>query len=187
MNQRSNSGAVLLAAGVLGTVAFAAVVLALQDHHSMKVNSTGEAGPAGSVIAKFSPQENRYPHLENAAATPFPVLALTPSHDVQANAGSWSTGHRKASGQAWNSMSLALSRASMRPVDVKTRLIALWHQSLARSERSVRWNFFANMKGVGSKSVTRRRSPGKRRQAQESFLKFNHGASSTVSVQSNSK
>jgi hypothetical protein len=29
MNQRSNSGAVWLAAGVLGTVAFAAVVLAI--------------------------------------------------------------------------------------------------------------------------------------------------------------
>jgi len=64
-----------------GTVAFAAVVLAIQDHYSMQVNSTEEAGPVGSVIAKFFPQENRYPHLENAGATPFPVLALTPSHD----------------------------------------------------------------------------------------------------------
>ena len=154
MNQRSNSGAVWLGAGVLGTVAFAAVVLALQDHYSMRVNSTGEAGRAGSVIAKFSPQENRHPHLENAAATPFPVLALTPRHDVQANAGSWSTEHRKASGQAMElHVPRTRSRASMRPVDVKTRLIALWHQSLARSETS----------------VTRRRSPGKHRQAQESF------------------
>jgi hypothetical protein len=69
MNQRSNSGAVWLATGVLSTVAFAAVVLAIQDHYSMKVNSTEEAGPAGSVLAKFSPQENRYPHFENAAST----------------------------------------------------------------------------------------------------------------------
>jgi hypothetical protein len=38
MNQRSNSGAVWLAAGVLGTVAFAAVALEIQDHYSMKVN-----------------------------------------------------------------------------------------------------------------------------------------------------
>jgi hypothetical protein len=44
-------------------------VLAIQDHYSMKVNSTEEAGPAGSVLAKFSPQENRYPHFENAAST----------------------------------------------------------------------------------------------------------------------
>jgi hypothetical protein len=69
MNQRSNSGAVWLATGVLSTAAFAAVVLAIQDHYSMKVNSTEEAGPAGSVPAKFSPQENRYPHFENAAST----------------------------------------------------------------------------------------------------------------------
>jgi hypothetical protein len=159
MKQRSNSGAVWLAAGVLGTVAFAAVVLAVQDHHSMQVNSTEEAGPAGSVIAKFSPQENRYPHLENAAATPFPLLALTPSHDIQANADSRSTDHRKASGQAMElHVPRTRSRASMRPVDVKTRLIALWHQSLARSGRPLSWNVFANMKGVGSKSTTRRRS-----------------------------
>ena len=63
MKQRSNRGAVWLAAGVLGTVGFAAVVLAIQDHYSMKVNSTEEAGPAGSVIAKFSPQDTLYPHL----------------------------------------------------------------------------------------------------------------------------
>ena len=188
MKQRSNRGAVWLAAGVLGTVGFAAVVLAIQDHYSMKVNSTKEAGPTGSVIAEFSPQENRYPHLENAAATPFPVLASTPSHDVRANAGSWSTEHRKAFGQAMElHVPRTRSRASMRPVDVKTRLITLWHQSLARSDRSVSWNFFANMKGVGSKSVTRHRSPGKQRQAHESFFRFSHGASSTVRVQSNSK
>jgi hypothetical protein len=125
----------------------------------MKINSTEEAGWAGSVIVKFSPRENRYPHLENAAATPFPLLALTPSHDIQANADSRSTDHRKASGQAMElRVPRTRSRASMRPVDVKTRLIALWHQSLARSGRPLSWNVFANMKGVGSKSTTRRRS-----------------------------
>jgi hypothetical protein len=34
MNQRSNSDAVGLAAGVLSAVAFAAVVLAIQDYYS---------------------------------------------------------------------------------------------------------------------------------------------------------
>jgi hypothetical protein len=163
MKQRSNSGAVWLAAGVLGTVAFAAVVLALQDHYSVKVNSTGEVGPAGSVIAKFYPQENRYAHLENAVATPFPVLALTPIRDVQGNV-SWSTEHRKASGQAREfHVPRTRSRVSMRSVDVKTRLIALWHQSLARTGRSLSGNFFANMKGVGSNC------PEKQRQQQIVF------------------
>ena len=41
--------------------------------------------------------------------------------------------------------------------------------------------------GLGSKPVTHRRSPGKQLPAQESFFSFNRGASSTVSVQSNSK
>ena len=155
MKQRSNRGAVWLAAGVLGTVGFAAVVLAIQNHYSMNVNSTKEAGPTGSVIAKFSPQENRYPHLENAAATPFPVLALTPSHDVQANAGSRSPAHRKASGQASEPhVPRIRSTASMRPVDVKMRLIALWHQSLMRSERTRTWTLSSNLKKGNRKTVS---------------------------------
>ncbi len=82
MIKRFNSGAVWLPTGVSGTVVFAAVVLAVQDHYARKANCTKVVVPA---------------------------------------------------------------------VDVKARLIALWHQSLIRGERSRSWPLSANLKGARKK------------------------------------
>ena len=62
MNQRSNSGAIWLEAGVLGTVAFAAVVLAIQR--------TIRAFPGAAASGSFSaPRFSRNRHSWEGGAT----------------------------------------------------------------------------------------------------------------------
>ena len=116
--------------------------------------STGEitSGQASSVdhaFTEISPKENPFSQTEAAASTPTPVLAFSPEinrHDVQANAGTWTAAHRQDSERV---MELKVPRARFRSsvrlrfVDVKMRLIALWHQSLARSEKSRTWTGFS--------------------------------------------
>ncbi len=114
-----------------------------------KVTST-QATSVNRSFTEISPQENPSSQMEAAASTPIPVLAFTPEinrHDVQANAGSWTAAHRQDSERV---MRLKVPRARFRSsvrlrfVDVKMRLIALWHQSLARCEKSRTWTGFSN-------------------------------------------
>jgi hypothetical protein len=118
-------------------------------------SATGKiiAGKASSVdyaITQISPKENPSSQVEAAAPTPTPVFAFTSEinqHDMQANAGSWTPAHRQESGRVIElRIHRASSRSSVRPriVDVKMRLIALWHQSLARRERSRSWTPFSS-------------------------------------------
>ena len=67
--------------------------------------------------------------------------------DTQENATSWSPAHRQDRGRVIGlKVPRARSRSSgrLRFVDVKERLIALWHQSLAQSEKSRTWTAFSN-------------------------------------------
>jgi len=180
--KRFNRDTAWLATGVLGTVVFAAVVLAFQELHPRKVNpteggvqagsdtssarlfkdaglsekrSTGEitSGKATSVdhaFNKTSPQENSSSQTEAPASTPTPVLAFTSeiNQDAQSNAGSWTPAHRQDSGRVIGPrVPRASSKSSVRPriVDVKRRLIELWHQSLTKSEKSRNWTAFSNL------------------------------------------
>jgi|SRR5271165_2917288 len=116
-------------------------------------------GPWSSVDHAFietPPQEIPSSQTEPAASTP--VLALTPEidrHDLQANASSWTPAHRQDSGRGIGlKVPRARSRSSEWPrfVDVKMRLIALWHQSLVRSKGVRSWTLFSNSnKGEGKK------------------------------------
>ena len=108
------------------------------------------SGPATSVHHAFTeifPKENLSSQMEAAASTLTPVLAFTPEidpHDLQANASSWTPAHRQDSGRGIGlKVPRARSRSSERPrfVDVKRRLIALWHKSLMGSEQSRHWTF----------------------------------------------
>jgi hypothetical protein len=66
--------------------------------------------------------------------------------DVEANATSWSPANRPDSARVIRPKILDVKyRSSVRPryVDVKTRLIALWHQTL-RGEKSRGWTLFSN-------------------------------------------
>jgi hypothetical protein len=196
MIRRFNRDTWRLATGVLGAVVFAALVLAVQEHHpkaddfavesrqaegdlllnpnpatrftAVGLNgksSTGKmiSGPAtsaGHAFTEISPEENPSSQMESAVSTPTPVLAFTPEinrHEVHANAGSWTPEHRQDSGRVIElKVPRARSRSSVRPrfVNVQMRLIALWHQSLARSERSRRWTQFLNSNKGDRKKVS---------------------------------
>jgi hypothetical protein len=149
--KRFNRDTRWLVTGLLGTVAFAALVLAveIQEHHPKSVVLPEEGVQTGVDHAptKISPQENSFFQLGRAASTPATISALAPEtdgHDVPANAGSGTLAHRQAPGQVIESrVSRARSRSSIRSriVDVKRRLIALWHKSLIRNEQSRPWTF----------------------------------------------
>jgi hypothetical protein len=98
--------------------------------------------------------------MEAAASIPTPVPAFTPEinrHDAQSNAGSWTPAHRQDPGRVIGPrVPLARSRSSVarRSIDVKKRLIELWHQSLARSEKPRTWTKFSDLqRGVRKKAA----------------------------------
>ena len=142
---RFNRDTVWLATGVLGTVIFAALVLAAQEHQPNATQAERDlllnANPptVASVVAKTEP----------AALTP--VLASTPEvnrNDAQANPDAGPLANRQDSARAIGPKARNPSNRSsvaFRYVGVKRRLIELWHESLARSEKSRSWTAFSNL------------------------------------------
>jgi hypothetical protein len=125
---------------------------------STRKMTSGQATSVDHAFTEISPQEDPSSQMEAVASTPTSVLAFTPKinrQDVQANASSWTLAHRQDSGRV---IGLKVPRASssVRPrfVDVKMRLIALWHQSLMRTERSRSWTLFSNSNKGDRKKVS---------------------------------
>jgi hypothetical protein len=168
-----NRNTMLLAAGLLGTLIFAALVLALQEPYQKGANqlkedvqASGDAlvnanpstlskavglNPESSMaeinsehgnsvdnpFAPLPPQENRAPTMETPDSTITTVLAPAPDIN-QSNAGSWSSVHRKDFASVIRSKFHNIRHGSslrFRYAGVKMRLLALWHQSLARSQQ----------------------------------------------------
>ena len=177
MIRRFNRDTVWLATGVLGTVIFAALMVAVQECQRKATeaerdlllnanpatvanvvantpNADGKMtpGPGSSVDHAFTetpPQEIPSSQTEPAASTP--VLALTPEvnrNDPQTNPDAGPLANRQDSARAIGSKARnASNRSSVasRSVDVKRRLIELWHQSLAKSQKSGNWTAFSNL------------------------------------------
>jgi hypothetical protein len=161
---RFNRDTVWLAVGVLGTVVFAALVLAVQECQPkapqserdlpLNANSCG----ARSVLAssnftgKMTPEQgsgndhtfNETALLEapssTAAPAPAPVLAFTPEMSHHENRQDSAPERRPRTRNVKNR-----SVVGFRTVDVKRRLIELWHQSLARNEKPRNWTAFSNL------------------------------------------
>ena len=176
MIRRFNRDTVWLATGVLGTVIFAAVMVAVQECQRKATeaerdlllnanpatvagvvantsNADGKMtpGPGSSVDHAFTetpPQEIPSSQMEPAASTP--VLALIPENrnDAQANPDAGPLADRQDSARAIGPKARNVrnrSSAAFGSVDVKRRLIELWHQSLAKSEESRSWTAFSNL------------------------------------------
>jgi hypothetical protein len=146
-----------LATGVLGAVVLAALMLAVEERQPKATQAERDLLPNAnsatveSVVAKSSnvngemtpragigvdpeftetpPQEIPSSQMESAASTPTAVLALTP--EMNRNAHQLDSG-RVRGPKTRNGRNR--SSAAFRSVDVKRRLIELWHQSLAKSE-----------------------------------------------------
>jgi hypothetical protein len=165
--RKFNRDTVWLAAGVLGTVVFAALVLAVQECQP-KATQTGNdlllnANPAraGSVLAKSSLNpglgssvdhpfteasipEIPFSQTEAGAATNFIALPPVNFNGAQTNLDL----RRKDSARAITPRVQNARRSSLasKTIDVKRRLIELWHKSLARSTKSRSWTAFSNLK-----------------------------------------
>ena len=152
MISRFNRDTVWLATGVLGTVIFAAVMVAVQECQRKATEAERDlllnANPAtvASLVAKTEP----------AASTP--VLASPPENrnHAQANPDAGPLTDRQDSARAIGPKARNASNrssAASRSGDVKRRLIELWHQSLAKSE-SRSWTAFSNLtRGVSKKAA----------------------------------
>ena len=162
--RRLNRNTTWVATGLLGSVIFATLMVALQDRQPEAVDTsdaatqfknvdlsekraTGEitSGQVTSVDHAFtevSPQENPSTRTGVAAPAPTPGLGSAPEikrQDVQAHATSWSPARRPyySARVIRRQISKARHRSSVRPriANVEWRLVALWRQSLVRSEK----------------------------------------------------
>jgi hypothetical protein len=179
-----NRDTACLATGVLGAIIFAALVLAVQEHHPTKVKPTEQVVQAGSdrllnanvitegsEVAKSSNDKmasgegngvdqafNKTPLQDDPSSqeeptltAPTPVLAFAPEinpDDTQGNLDSGTLVHRQDSSAARGLKTRnGRSRSSVvfGSAYVKRRLIELWHQSLARGEKSRNWTAFSKL------------------------------------------
>ena len=166
-----------LATGVLGALVLAALMLAVQERqpkatqaerdllpnaNSAAVESAGAkgssstgkmtSGPGSSIDPTFTePTLHEIPSFEMgfAASTPFPAPASTPQKNRDAS--------RQGSARAPASKTRIVINGSpvvSRFIDVKRRLIELWHQSLARRETRS-WAAFSKLNGAVYTTATR--------------------------------
>jgi len=154
-----------LATGVLGALVLAALMLAVDDHKSKPMMQAGRdflvnanSAAVASATAESSNSNGKMDtplydlpsrQTESAASTPIPASASTPQkfHDAP----------RQESAQAPAPKTRNVRNRSFlasRTIDVKRRLLELWHQSLAQIERSGSWTAFSNLKrGVNKKAA----------------------------------
>jgi hypothetical protein len=157
-----------LATGVLSALIFAALIIAVKERQanttqagrdplpnasfatieSVVPKSSNSNGTMNSesvssvdhVFTEASLQEIPASQMEPAASTPISAPAFTPQKNRDA--------HGQDSRQALApkaSHASNRSSGSSRYVGVKRRLIELWHQSLAKSEKSRSWTAFSNL------------------------------------------
>jgi hypothetical protein len=166
--KRFNRNTTWVATGLLGCVVFAALMVAIKERHEKADDLTGEAGQAivdplvnanpAAISDIVGPKEKSTAAIASGQVTSVDrgLISEIKDPDTQENATSWSPAHWQDHAQ---SIGLKITRARssgpIRPkfIDVKARLIALWHQSLAQSEKSRNWTAFSNSNKGARKKV----------------------------------
>lgn len=167
--KRFNRNTTWVATGLLAPVIFAAVMVALQERHAKADHFTKEERQStGDLLLDANPaaisdvvdsNEKSTGEITSGQATSVD-RGLTPeiNHpDMQANASLGSPAPQQHSARVIQPNHLSIRhRLSVRPrfVNVKMRLIALWHQSLERSEKSRTWTVFSNWNKAEKKKVS---------------------------------
>jgi hypothetical protein len=108
--------------------------------------TSGTATQVDQRISTNSSKETLSGIEAGAASTPPPVPVSSPgmSTIAQADGNTWSPDSARVIGARIPKESYRSSRRP-RVFDVKMRLIALWHQSLLRSEKDRSWAIFSNL------------------------------------------
>ena len=140
-----------LATGLLGGLILAAMAIdvQLQKHRREQVNlptKTTEFGVDHPAI--FQPQTD-----ETATAATPDLNSDADCRNVQASPSILSTQKTLAAKAPKTSTAKSKSSKRLRIVDVKKRLIELWHQSLARAETRS-WTLFKSSSGRDKKKVS---------------------------------
>jgi hypothetical protein len=164
--RRFNRTTTWVATGLLSTLVVAAGVLAFQDNHPMAANIHEEArrtsGGLGLEGSPYSPSEVVGLNGKNPDQTTSGQLASSyPGVAPEANNGELPTKVSESLGAQRQDSPRAIRprihnlrhRLSLRSraVDVKMRLIMLWHQSLARAHG---WTLFSYPHHARSKKVS---------------------------------
>jgi hypothetical protein len=121
--------------------------LVLTGNSSTGEIAPGQASSGDPSFAKMSRQENPSFQMEAAGSTAPYVLAFNRS---------WIAAHGQDPDRRIGLKPHVGSKSSMRLriVNVKMRLIALWHRSLMRSERSGSWALLSNLKKGNGKKIS---------------------------------
>ena len=112
----------------------------------------GEGSGVDHAFNKTSPRDDPSSQIEPAGTAPAPAFAFTPEinrDDTQADSDSAILARRQGTARAIGPKAHRnvsnRSPVASRHVVVKSRLIELWHQSLAKSEKSPSWTTFSNL------------------------------------------
>jgi hypothetical protein len=176
--RRFNRTTTWVATGLLGAVICAAAALVFQDNLPMAANRAREArrtngellpnaspvglsegvGSNGKSTDEITPEQltSSDPAEQLTSSDPGSTPEINNS-EVQAKVSSWSTAQRQDSARVIRPrIPNVRHRSSMRSrlVDVKMRLIVLWHQSLARIEKSRGWTRFSYLNKARRKKVS---------------------------------
>jgi hypothetical protein len=145
-------------------VLIATSTTAVKDAGLKEKNSAGEItpGPASKddrPVAQIAPQETPSLRMASVASSPTPALAVTPEIDhnnAQSNASAGSPANWQGNAREMGTKVRNLRYRALvvhRYFGVRRRLLALWHQSLRRSEKSRSWTAFSNLKRGTSKKA----------------------------------
>jgi hypothetical protein len=162
MIRKFNRSTTWVASGLLGSVIFAALMVAFQERNSEPVRSDGSQAKQVGDAEILTDHPANLPSVANvpentANVAPGPIksddqgLASNGKDDPaeRANVIGWSPVSRHDIGRRHGATnSKTTSRTSTRPryVGVKARLLALWHQSLAHNEKARSWTRFSKVK-----------------------------------------
>jgi hypothetical protein len=126
-------------------------IAGLNGKSSGDKTTSGQSSTVDQASTENSPKEKPSPQME--------VLGFTPEINhtkARLNAFSWTPVIRQTARVIGPKIRNVKNRSSVGTgtVDVKRRLIELWHQSLAQIERSRSWTAFSNLKrGVNKKAA----------------------------------
>jgi hypothetical protein len=166
--RRFNRTTTWVATALLSTLIVAAGVLVFQDNHQMAVNIPQEArGTSGGLVSEGSPYSPSEGSLNGKSPDPATSGQLadsdpgftpeTSNGELPTKVSAWSGPQRQDPPRAIrpriHNLRRRLSLRS-RAVDVKMRLIMLWHQSLSRAEKSRGWTLFSYPHHARSKKVS---------------------------------
>ena len=119
--------------------------------------TSGQASSVDHAFTEIPPKEISSSQVEAVESNSPLTLAFPPERDrIDAQVSATSPVHRQNSAQNVQPKTRVTRHALSgvrRTIDVKARLIALWHQSLARSGKTGNWTAFSNLNEAARKKA----------------------------------